>query len=127
MSAEKKLRAEILRLRAGLQMIADGTIVPDLFPHIWEKYDQAQQSHVSALVIAMATLEGGQYPESRKHKETTEDAERYRFICRSEADLDTVAEEVLAAVWHQITPKGVNKVQMDAIIDDGIKRTREIE
>lgn len=123
----EQLVVEIDRLRAGLQLIVDGTIVPEAFHERWDKYDDAQQLHISALLIAQCTLEGGESPASREYKETQEDAERYRFICRSEADLDTDAEEILAEVWHAIIPKGVSKAQADAIIDDGIKRTEEIE
>jgi hypothetical protein len=52
------LVAEIKRLRAALQMIADETIVPDAFPGTWDTYTEAQQSHISALLIAQGALEG---------------------------------------------------------------------
>lgn len=59
--AAAKEIAEILRLRAGIQMIVDGTVCPDVFPE-WDAYDEAQQLHLSAVLIARATLEGGEYP-----------------------------------------------------------------
>lgn len=52
------LEREIARLRDGLQMIADDTIIPDAFPNTWDRMSESQQSHVSALLIARGTLEG---------------------------------------------------------------------
>lgn len=49
---------EIARLRDGLQMIADDTIIPDAFPDTWDRMSESQQSHVSAMLIARGTLEG---------------------------------------------------------------------
>lgn len=48
------------------------------------------------------------------------DAERYRFIRRSEVTLDTADEELLASVWEKISKKGCWEAAMDAAIDAGI-------
>jgi hypothetical protein len=50
---------EVSRLRDALQMISDETIVPDAFQGTWHAMTEAEQSHVSALLIARAALEGG--------------------------------------------------------------------
>lgn len=56
---EYRALKEISRLRDALQMIADETICPEAFPD-WDTYSEAQQSHISALLIAEAALEGGE-------------------------------------------------------------------
>lgn len=57
-----ELVREIKRLRDGLQMIADEALVPDAFPaKAWKNLDDAQRAHMSALLIAKCTLEGGEH------------------------------------------------------------------
>jgi hypothetical protein len=59
----------------------------------------------------------------RRHHEAEQDAARYRFLRQSETDLDLVRERILADVWNQIMGKGIDKAQMDAIVDEGIRQT----
>lgn len=51
--------ADNARLRAGLQMIADEIICPELWPKdAWDSWSEAKQLHMCALVIAQVSLEG---------------------------------------------------------------------
>lgn len=85
-------QAEIDRLRAGLQMIADHTIVPAAFPDIWDDLDDAQQSHISAVLIAECTLEGGDYPKPAPSR-LAERLESAQCVIRQLAR-DTFGEEL---------------------------------
>lgn len=76
----------------------------------------------SALDGARTALASTEAPPS--NEETIKDAARYRFIRQSEADLSREAEIILAAVWAQISLKGV---RMDEIIDKGIKAAAAIK
>lgn len=63
----------------------------------------------------------------RRHfdKEATQkEADRYRFIRQSEAEVSLEVEPILADVWKQISLKGLDKSRMDAIIDEGIKAAK---
>lgn len=56
------IRPEVERLRDALQMIAEGSLVPEAFPQIWDTLSQAEQEAMSARLIALAALEGGDQP-----------------------------------------------------------------
>jgi hypothetical protein len=84
---------------------------------------------VGSVIEIMARSEDGMVI-IRKHfqqEATIKDAARYRFIRQSEAALGPEAELILAAVWKHLSQKGIDKARMDAIIDDGIKQSKEID
>ena len=80
---------------------------------------------VGSVIEIIARSEDGMIT-LRKHfeqEETIKDAARYRLIRQSEADLGPKAEQILADVWTEISLKGT---RMDEIIDEGIKRSKEV-
>lgn len=86
------MQAEIDRLRAGLQMIVDHTVVPSAFPDIWDELDDAQQAHICAVLIAQCTLEGGDYPKPAESR-LAERLESAECVIR-QLSRDTFGEEL---------------------------------
>jgi hypothetical protein len=55
------------------------------------------------------------------------DALRYRFIRQSEEDISTQLEEILARAWEKVSKKGCWLGKMDAVIDEAIRLTSDLE
>ena len=64
MSAAEK--HEIERLRYALTLIAEGTVVPDAWPDVWNQLSEDKQAAMSAMLIARGALEGGNYQTTRE-------------------------------------------------------------
>lgn len=130
--------AEIHRLRYALDLISKNTVVPDAFPD-FITMTEAQQSHLSAVLIAKAALDGGDVGEV-KHTDDPfclcaacyvtrvtgdewiidlEDAERYRFLRNQDIENGTFPRPGLfiGVIGHTKPDGVVTHEEADEVID----------
>lgn len=71
------LKAKAAKLQDYLEMIAEGTLCPELFPDTWDQMCPHEQAHMTALVIAKCATTGRDAPKRRHHKCDTDLAVRF--------------------------------------------------
>ncbi len=112
-----ELEARLAAGEAGLQSSGEWTRMQERIAELEAERDDLRDT----LNLFNAEARAGADDYERLEK----DAQRYRWIRRSESRLDTPDEESLSAVWKQLILKGCDEERMDAIIDAGMRGAGE--